>query len=180
MGYNFYKVEIAGEPIGSEWIGDAVCSDDPEVSWYCSDPRYDTAACCNEDGTCEALAWENCRGAGQSWGYTVDCDPNPCPNGVDPEGACCDHLGACTVTTEAGCEEPDQWQGAETVCDPNPCIPFGVCCVPEPPWVCTITREVDCPEDSIWDGDYWVCEPNPCHQIPTESMSWGKLKTLYR
>jgi hypothetical protein len=143
QGYNFHKVDIDTELVGAWWtMAGTTCSDDPEVSFYCFDPRTDTAACCSADGTCEVLMWMNCRDAGQSWGYTIDCDPNPCPGGVEPTG---------------------------------------VCCLPEPPYdVCSITTEADCPDGYEWSGDYDVCSPANCQAVPTESTSWGKLKTLFR
>jgi hypothetical protein len=156
---------------GQAWGYAGTCSPNPCPGGG-PDPE---GACCAPDGSCTFTTEAQCA---DDWlGEGTDCDPNPCPQ----PGACCTFQGDCTVTFEDDCTGTSEWQGAGTDCDPNPCIPLGICCLPAEPYdQCMISTAADCTEGWIWDPNYTECSPDACHEIPTETTSWGKLKTLYR
>jgi hypothetical protein len=52
--------------------------------------------------------------------------------------------------------------------------PTGACCTPP---LCTVTTQIDC---TGWWYSGITCTPQPCMAVPTESMSWGQIKSIYR
>ena len=155
------------------YMGDWVpCDPNP-----CPQPE----ACCLPDGTCQIQLPEIClQMGGVPYGPGVPCDPNPC---VPIYGACCDDLGNCTWVTEEMCaNQGGSYLGDWTECYPdNPCPPAGACCL-DMNGNCVIATAAACQEQGgIYQGDGTSCAPdNPCLAIPTESTTWGRIRSAYR
>jgi hypothetical protein len=139
-------------------------------------------ACCLPEplGACAMLLESECLRAGGTWlGPEYTCGPvNPCPL----PGACCIG-GVCQVMLEENCTlVGGTFQGTLTTCEPNPCP--AVCCFEAPGSVhpCQILLEDECLAiPGYWHPEWTSCEPNPCGiYTPTRTMSWGKIKGMYR
>lgn len=101
-----------------------------------------------------------------------------------PRGACCIQLD-CTILPESDClAAGGDWLGPDVGCDPNPCTPpppEGACCLPEPPGACQVMTIDDCHLiQGEWLGPDTTCDPNPCEVTPTNTTSWGAIKSMYR
>ena len=153
------------------WTVLATCTPDP-----CALPR---GSCCDLHGICAVTYAGDCSASDGTWttGHTT-CDPNPCP---PPQSACCAATGVCTLTTQVACVAPASWHPEWPACSPNACPqpPQGACCAADE--TCTLTTQAGCASPAVWHGDLPTCEPTSCPPItPTERMSWGRIKNLYR
>jgi hypothetical protein len=64
--------------------------------------------------------------------------------------------------------------------NPDCVVPVGACCLPPLPDGCIIVSGAQCGlMGGFYIGDWTLCLPDPC-ATPTQSRSWGRLKTLYR
>ncbi len=56
----------------------------------------------------------------------------------------------------------------------------GACCLPD--GGCVILPEAQCTldEEGEWQGPGTLCEPDPCSPVPTDGVTWGRVKELYR
>ena len=52
----------------------------------------------------------------------------------------------------------------------------GACCLPD--GSCLLLTVSGCTGEYL--GDHVPCDPNPCELVPTERMSWGEMKSLFR
>lgn len=145
----------------------------------CEDPGA-TGACCDPStGDCQLLLEDECLALDfefhPEW---TSCDPNPCPP-VAPQAVCCLN-GLCYLLTEEECGLiQGEFFPALTSCDPNPCeVPVAACCVAS---VCVLASLDDCADyGGDWHPEWTSCDPNPCPVIPIETMSWGRIKELFR
>ena len=134
-------------------------------------------ACCDPSGSCRVTYEDGC--ADSSWiadSVCGDDGTSPCPPRL---GGCCTPAGLCTVVTEVACGAQGVWHSEFILCLPNPCTQPAVCC--DAGETCTLTLEADCDPPSIWFGNLPKCEPTSCPPMtPTERISWGRVKNLYR
>lgn len=159
---------------------------DPQGPGTVCDPNpcdpAELEACCFEDGSCLEFSVENCdifNGIAQGPG-TV-CDPNPCPQ--PPPRACCFEDGSCQMLTPIDCSIAGGLHGVpDSVCEPNPCPQpeTEACCFED--GTCQMLLVDDCDIDNgVSAGGGTTCDPNDCAiVVPTETISWGEMKVLYR
>ncbi len=150
-------------------------------------------ACCLEGGDCIQTTVDLCSGDYQGDG-TI-CDPNPCGLPNDATGACCIFAPApgvrsvsgevCAQWTAAACQMGGGvYQGDGTSCEPDPCgLPTeatGACCLEGN--FCVVAQIQGCILlNGAYQGDNTTCDPDQCMpSVPTQSVTWGGLKSLYR
>ena len=87
--------------------------------------------------------------------------------------------------TPSGCfpEEdawPNRWMiwSCVTPCGPPPAT--GACCIGEQGYCAVLTADECSAQNGRYAGDGTTCEPNPCEPTPTEAMTWGHVKSMYR
>jgi len=138
------------------------------------------ACCFPQQPYCRMLAERPCILQGGTWmgGEPITCDPDPCPH----PGACC-FIGVCSMMFEANCTlVGGEFMGPGTTCNPNPCP--GVCCIrmQTAPHGCELLSLDDClAAGGFWHPELQSCDPNPCEgYTPTERLTWGRIKSLYR
>jgi hypothetical protein len=145
-------------------------------------------ACCKTDLylECVVIMQSECELLGAPWvfrGAGTVCDVQTC-SPPPPEGACCWFDGHCTFTTELLCagDGTPHWT-ALLACSPNPCDqpPTGACCNIGT-GACLITTQAGCPTlGYTWHPEWTSCVPNECPPpVPTETKSWGQIKSTYR
>lgn len=107
---------------------------------------------------------------------SLTCTPPP------PTGACCFANGNCVILEYEDCvSQGGNYYGNEVPCDPNPCAePVGACCNPTN-YSCRMMGEEGCTASGwIYAGDGTLCVETDCHEVPTDRVSWGRIRTLYR
>ena len=99
-----------------------------------------------------------------------------------PTGACCyPPYDLCIIVTPAACDSlHGQYIGDSSTCVPLPCTVRGACCLPTVE--CVLAYPGNCTaQGGIYQGDAHPCDPNPClPPVPTERVSWGQIKRIYR
>ncbi len=165
-------------------------------SWYeeretCDvNPCPQPLACCLPDGACLVMLPLPCSyQGGLLYEGIASCAPIDCNQ---PLAACCFdagmiNQGGCRLITEDECDEVNgEWKASFSTCDANPCR-LRACCVQTGGiYICIggMMRNDECDTaGGIWTLDSDDCDPNPCYHhnpSPTDNMSWGKVKTLYR
>jgi hypothetical protein len=149
-------------------------------------PPPPTGACCNiATGACSITEEIACPVPANTWHPEwLACLPdNPCPQPAT--GACCNiPSGACSITILADCPLPLNIWHPEWTCVPDNCPkpdPLGACCNIAT-GDCSITTAGNCPAlFNIWHPEWLSCVPNFCPPpVPTETKSWGQVKSLYR
>jgi hypothetical protein len=133
-------------------------------------------------GECRLLPPGRCREDGNSpglIGQTCDQFLGHCDLAL---GACCDGI-TCVITTWDECWGTEMpWVEGQGCLpgDGNTCLQeWGACCVgPD----CVIARRPDCgaqfsPGEGCYPGQGGNIEA--CVAVPTESRSWGRIKSIY-
>lgn len=141
----------------------------------CSEVPPEENPCCYGDEACEVLTLADCTQLGGVWYLEwPSCVPNPC----DIQACCVGY--ECYEVNHQQCEAMGGWfLFAEEDCGRNPCEePTAACCVCE---ICTVTTEGECVEiGGAWLPGIPDCDPNPCESSPSDNMSWGRIKAIYR
>ena len=145
----------------------------------CEDPGAVGACCDPGTGECLLLLEDECFALDLDFHpeWTV-CDPNPCPS-PEPQAVCCLN-GLCYILTEEECGLiQGEFRPEVASCEPNPCeLPVAACCVGS---LCVLVTMEECINYSgDWHPDWLVCDPNPCPVISVETISWGRIKELFR
>jgi hypothetical protein len=135
------------------------------------------ACCIPQEPWCEMVYETQCAALGGVWHLGLTCAEANCPE----MWACCVR-GICTMMFEENCTLVGGNWMPDVTCDPNPCP--AVCCY-ESPFMyqeCGIMLEAACAAASgHWHPEWVTCDPNPCEiYSPTESKSWGQIKSMYR
>lgn len=160
---------------GGEWK-----SDDGFEEWATrgDDIPPELVCCIGEE--CLVTSGSECEDMGGTFLPDMDdCGPpNPCE--LPEDAPCC--LGEdCFVTTEQVCSDVSgTWHPEWEDCGPpNPCVQVeAACCVCAE---CFVVTEEECERlGGDWLPDVPDCDPNPCQPSPTESGSWGWIKSIYR
>jgi len=112
----------------------------------------DFGACCLELGDCQEMGDWDCIEAGGVF-FGGSCDPDRC---VVPWAPCCLDEDECFMLTEHSCNLADgDWYPYIPSCYPNPC-------------------------DNLWVGVGTECDPDPRVPFPTDSETWGTIKSRFR
>jgi hypothetical protein len=58
-------------------------------------------------------------------------------------------------------------------------VPDGACCFAD--GSCQVLTSAECSsQGGSYQGNDTDCDPNPCEVVPTQSTTWGQIKSLYR
>lgn len=156
----------------------------------CEGPEYEGIY--QGDGTtCEAACGPCCY-----WGRDFDVITRRCV--VTSENDCLDEEGYNEIQLDVLVGDPPmletvgaEWGPPGVICAIWPGDPINVYCLDpregpfEPDWVACCDEFGNCEVRTSGSGChlYYVgldCEPNPCTPEPVESISWGKIRILYR
>jgi|GEM_PF-3599612 len=133
----------------------------------CGADSCSTSACCNTDGTCLTIMYDQfgtpvgatCNPPNLDLGAGTDCETSTCPS----FGACCVGNTICSIETQEDCDAigVSVYLGDGSDCSSNPCE-TGACCDPSTEPLCINLSPFSCNLPATYLGDGTDCANTGC------------------